>query len=354
MTKPSEKTSAGRLTIDDRSLKLHRDCIGGMLSSWWGEVGWQLPRATTRNELLVALEPLKDHSDKYDINRLLLASTETATAEEIREQRKRNEFAIEKMHEAQDKQRSCLDLFSQAQMVLGHALPAQVDGVKARISERQAELQAADRAYEDACALQRDIARKLDEMEAGYAQDELLMFIKIRFIERKKKYARNPENLANAIAGLPLCPTISFMGAWQSYLRCSKLDREPHHRFQIFEKLQSTWRKSRKSKVPLLEFFRKEIIALPKTKMVNKVDPITGEEFDDKSLNMIRYLLVNDWPVWALAIRKSFEFQVEIERVPFMICANFAKVQKDPATPIALVLGSTEKNPNWVINPIKH
>jgi hypothetical protein len=325
-----------------------------MLSCWWGEVGWQLPRATTRNELLEALEPLKDHPDKYDINRLLLASTESAKAEEIREQRKRNEFAIAKMHDAQEKQRSCLDLFSQAQMVLGHALPEQVDAVKARISERQAERQAADRAYEDACALQRAVANKLDEMEAGYAQDELLMFIKTRFIEGKKKYARNPENLANAIAGLPLCPTIPFMGAWQSYVRCSKLDCGPHHRFQIFETLQSTWRKSRKSEVPLLEFFRQEIIALPKTKMVRKDDPITGEEFDDKALNMIRYLLVNDWPVWALAIKKSFEFQVEIERVPFMICANFTKVQRDPGTSVALVLGATEKNPNWVINPIRH
>ena len=354
MTKTNKKTSAGRRTVDDPSLKLHRDRIVGMLSCWWGEVGWQLPRATTRHELQAALEPLKDHSDKYDINRLLLASTESPTAEEIRKQRKRNEFAIAKMHDAQDKQRSCLDLFSQAQMVLGHALPAQIDAVKARISERQAELQAADRAYEDACALQRDIAKKLDEMEAGYAQDQLLMFIKTRFIEGKKKYARNPENLANAIAGLPLCPTIPFMGAWQSYVRCSKLDCEPHHQFQIFEKLQSTWRKSRKSEVPLLEFFRQEITALAKTKMVKKVDPITGEEFDDKALNMIRYLLVDNWPVWALAIRKSFEFQVEIERVPFMICANFTKVQRDPGTSVALVLGATEKNLNWAINPIKH
>ena len=88
--------------------------------------------------------------------------------------------------------------------------------------------------------------------------------------------------------------------------------------------------------------------------MVKKVDPITGEEFEDIGLNMIRQLLVNDWTVWALAIRKSFELQVEIERVPFMICANFAKVQRDPGTHVALVLGATEKNPNWVINPIKH
>jgi hypothetical protein len=106
--------------------------------------------------------------------------------------------------------------------------------------------------------------------------------------------------------------------------------------------------------LPLLEFFQQEITALSKNKMVKKVDPITGEEFEDKVLNMVRYVLVNDWPIWALAIRKSFEFQVEIERVPFMICANFTKVQRDPGTSVARVLGTTEKNKNWAINPINH
>lgn len=325
-----------------------------MLSCWWGEVGWQLPRATTRSELLAALDPLKDHPDRYDINRLLLASKESATAEEIRKQRKQNESAIKQLYEGQHKQRSCMDVFTQTQMVLGQASPSQAEQVKSRIAERKADLEAANAAYDDACRMQRDLAKKLDEMEAGYAQDELLVFIKTRFIDPEKKYARNPENLANAIAGLPLCPTVPFMGAWQSYVRCSSLDCEPHHRFELFETLQSIWRKSRKSNLPLLEFFRQKITALSKTKTVKKVDPITGEEFEDKALNMIRHVLVNDWTVWALAIRKSFEFQVEIERVPFMICANFTKVQSDPGTHVALVLGATEKNPNWVINPIKH
>jgi hypothetical protein len=291
MTKTNKKTSAGRPTVDDPSLKRHRDRIVGMLSCWWGEVGWQLQRATTRNELLAALEPLKDHPDRYQITRLLLPSPDSPTAEEIREQRKKNESAIAKMYEAQQKQRSSLDLFTQAQMALSQASPNQVDAVKTRIAERKAELEAASTAYEDACRMQRDVAKKLDEIEAGYAQDELLMFIKTRFIEAKKKFARNPENLANAIAGLPLAPTVPFMGAWQSYVRCSKLECEPHHRFQLFETIQSIWNKSRKSTLPLLEFFHQEITALQKTITVKKVDPITGEELKDKALNMVRHAL---------------------------------------------------------------
>lgn len=342
MTQTDKRTSAGRPTIDDPSLKLHRDHIVGMLSCWWGEVGWQLPRATERDELLLALEPLKDHPDRYHINRLLLPSSKSATAEEIREQRKQNESAIERMYEDQQKQRSTLDLFTQTQMALGQASPSQLEAVKTRIAQRKGELEAASTAYDDSCRMQRDMSNKLEEIEAGYAQDELLMFIKTRFIEAKKKFARNPENLANAIAGLPLAPTVPFMGAWQSYVRCSKLECEPHHRFQLFETIQSIWNKSRKSAIPLLEFFHQEITALPKSITIKKTDPITGEEFTDKLLNMVRHTLENDWPIWRLAIKKSFEFQVEIERVPFLVCANFTKVQRDPGTPVALVLEETE------------
>jgi hypothetical protein len=339
-----DKKTSGRRTIDNGSLKLHRDRIVGMLSCWWGEVGWQLPRATTRDELLSALQPLKDHPDRHEINRLLLPSSKSATAEEIREQRRQNESAIKIMYEDQPKQRSALDIFTQTQMALDQALPAQMEAVNALIAQRKGELEAANTAYEDACSLQLDVAKELDEIEAGYAQDELLMFIKSRFIEAKKKFARNPENLANAIAGLPLAPTVPFMGAWQSYVRCSKLECDQHHRFQLFETIQSIWNKSRKSPVPLLKFFHQEITSLQKTVTVTKVDPITGEEFKDKALNMIRHALENDWPIWKLAIRKSFEFQVEIERVPFLICANFTKVQRDPGTQVALVLEESENS----------
>lgn len=37
------------------SLIAQRTVIYDMLSCWWGEVGWQLPRATTREELRAAL-----------------------------------------------------------------------------------------------------------------------------------------------------------------------------------------------------------------------------------------------------------------------------------------------------------
>jgi hypothetical protein len=179
-------------------------------------------------------------------------------------------------------------------------------------------------------------------MEAGFAQGELLMFIDKRLI--KGKYARNPENLANAMAGLPYTQGVHFMGAWQSYVRCSKLPCAPHHRFQIFETVQSIWKKSRKSKVRTVEFFHQEITALPKTAKI--VDPTTKKESEDRVENGVRSYLLNFWPIWSLAIEKSLESPVEQDRVPFLICSNFTKVQSDPKTSVLMVLGATEKTKN--------
>jgi len=344
MNRKAKNTSTGRPTVDDDWLSTHRDALVDMLSCWWGEVGWELPRATTREELWAALEPVREHPNRHRISRLLLVSSESATPDQIREERKANEEAIKAIYEARDRQRTCLDAVTQAEMAKGQASPEQMKDVDAQASKRKADLEGASRAYDAARKEQQDIEKKLDQMEAGFAQDELLMFIDKRFIHGR--YARTPRKLADAMAGLPYTQGVHFMGAWQSYARCSKLDCPPHPRFQLFETIQSIWNKSRKSKLPLLEFFHQQITALPKTITVKRVDPISGKEFEDKIQNVIRYLLVDSWPIWTLAIKKSFEFQVEIERVPFLICANFAKVQRDPRTSVALVLGTTEGTGN--------
>jgi hypothetical protein len=136
------------------------------------------------------------------------------------------------------------------------------------------------------------------------------------------------------------------MGAWQSYVRCSKLPCPPHHHFRLFETIQSIWKKSQKSKLPLVEFFYQEIAALPKTVVLNTVDPVTQKEERNKSENGVRSYLMDNWPIWSLAIEKSLASPVEPERVPFVISSNFKKVQSDPKTSVALVLGATEKTKN--------
>jgi hypothetical protein len=342
MNRKTKNTSAGRPTVDDFGLSTHRNSVVDMLSCWWGEVGWQLLRATTREELWAALEPVKEHPNRHRISRLLLVSSESATAEQIRGKRRANEEAIKEIYEAQARQRTCLDAVTLAEMAKGQASLEQMKDVDVQVSRRKGELKEANTAYDAACAVQQALATQLDQMEAGYAQDQLLMFIDKRFINGK--YARTPLNFANAMAGLPYTQGVDFMGTWQSYGRCSKLFCAPHHRFQVFETLQSIWKRSGKSKLSILEFFHQEITALPKT--VKIIDPITQKESEDRFENGVRTYLLNFWPIWSLALERSLESPVEQDRMPFSISTNFTKIQSDPKTSVLMVLGPTEKTKN--------
>jgi hypothetical protein len=344
MKRKTKNISAGRPTIDDESLGAHRNIVGDMLSCWWGEVGWQLPRATTREKLREALEPLENHPDRHRINRLLLESSVSAKAEDIRAGRESNGHAIAKIYEAQEKQRTCMDLVNQAQMAVSQASPEQIKAVKAQVSKKLADLEEANLQHVTACKAQEDFQKNLDLMEAGFAQDELLMFINSRFI--KGKYARNPENLANAIAGLPFAYGVYFTGVWQSYARCSKLDYPSHPQFQLFEIVESAWKKSQQSNRPLLEVFQQQVNTLPKNRTVKSIDPITGAEFEQKVENGLRSSLLRDWSIWRLAIEKTLDSSDERARIPFLVCANFTIVQRDPKTSVLLVLAAAEKAKN--------
>ena len=94
MNRKTRNTSAGRPTVDDFWLSTHRDSLVDMLSCWWGEVGWQLTRANTREELRAALVPLKEHPNRHRISRLLIVNPDSATAEQIREQNLSRDHSI--------------------------------------------------------------------------------------------------------------------------------------------------------------------------------------------------------------------------------------------------------------------
>lgn len=70
---------------------------------------------------------------------------------------------------------------------------------------------------------------------------------------------------------------------------------------------------------------------------------MTEEEFEDQADNWIRSHLLDLWPIWSLAIQKSLESTVEPDRVPFLICANFTVIQRDPKTSVLLVLQGADK-----------
>lgn len=345
MTRRAKNASSGRPTLEDHWLRANRDSLVDMLSCWWAEVGWQLTRATTREELGAALRPLKEHSNRHLISRLLLPSSDAATAEDIRGERRVYGEAISNIYEADSRERRGSDLVREAEYAQSQVGPEDKDAAKTvalQLSKRKAEWETAKREVERSRVAQQTLQEKLDRMEAGYAQGELLMFIEKRFI--KGRYARNPLNLANAMAGLPYSQGVHFLGAWQSYVRCSKFDYPwPHFRFQVFQTSESLWKGSQKSGLAPVEFFREGIRALPKTALLRTPQSRAQGREQQRSENFLRSYLVDNWTYLRLAIVRSLESPpVEAERMPYIIGTNFAKIQREPKTAVDLVLAAAE------------
>jgi hypothetical protein len=173
---------------------------------------------------------------------------------------------MRKVYEAQEREIKCRAWAAEAEVALVQAPEHKKEAVKAKIAERSAQLQIIINEHEAARQDQQSLEQKLDGMEAAFAQEELLKFILKRFINGG--YARDPLNVANATAGLPYTQGVRFIGAWESYIRCSKLPCSiwPHFRYELFKTIESLWNDSRISELPPVEFFKREILELPRTK----------------------------------------------------------------------------------------
>jgi hypothetical protein len=318
-----DEQKLGRRTISDARLGSNRDAILNMLCPWWPDVGWQLVTATTRVELRQALQPATVHGNKQYVDRLLRATDVTSDAPQVRKRRIALGNAVKAMHDAQAKRNKCMEQCREIEFAWSQATPDQVEFVKREFPTRRAACQdAQDQAF-TAETKERALENELLDMEAAYSQDELLMFI------TKAKYALNPLNLANAMAGLPNAIDVPFLGAWQSHARCSKLDcSEPYSfHYELFETIQSIWERSKSSSSPLFEFFALEVKALPKT--VVTTHPTMGTNRVD---NYVRAKLCENWWYLQRAIERSLQAKDDPRPMHFIIASNFDKIIAEPRT----------------------
>lgn len=341
MNRKTKDTSAGRPTVDDPSLSANRDSLVWLLSVSWGDIGWQLPRATTREELKQALKPLEGHPSGDRIARFVRLTSTDASAEEIRKETKVLGKAIERLRESQSQHDKCADEFRQAEWAMSQTKPEQVEIVKAELSKRRAKCETAQSELDAARVAERALEQRVTDMEASFAQDELLKFIKKRFIDGE--YARHPLNFANAIAGLPNATGFPFLGVWQSYARCSKLEcrQWPHFQFRVFETIESIWKKCQVTSTSPVELFRQQIRALPKTVLVKAEPPEQGGS--QRTENYLRTYLLDNSLYLKRAIERTLEADVEPDRMPFVIFSNFGKILAEPRTAADSVLAAAER-----------
>lgn len=324
----------GRPTIDDETLIEARDAIVWLLSVSWGEIGWQLPRATTLEELAAAIEPLRGHANEQYVTVLLRSEFVVSTAEEVRTARKSLGKAIEDCRLAREHHDKCVAASRTAEFAMNDSEPAKQGIFFAELLRGWRETATAQRNREAAELVEKNLDKELRAKEAGFALSELLDFV------TKKKYARNPLRLANAIAGLP------DMRWEQSYARCSaiKCGSWPQFQFRLFRTIKAIWnRRVHHPELPITQLFKQEVERLPKTVVIDVPQPPPDPPKRGKVENALRSHFAENWRHLRLAIEEVVVSENHAEQVPFLVLSHFTRNIGKPRTPQDSILIAQEK-----------
>jgi len=324
----------GRPSVDDATLSAKRDALVWLLSATWADIGSQLPQATSLEELGLALEPLRGHASEHDVVLFLRRTSVTATAKEIRAKRKEHALLSERSREAQTTHDSCVDACRVAESAMNKAQSEQQQSMLFELLKRWRKAAEARSELKAAQIAEKTIREQLRDEEAGFAQNELLDFIK------RGKYARNPLGLANAMAALP------DMTWEQSHARCSKIKcgQWPTFPIRIFETIKRIWnRRNSHPDLALPQLFRQEIEKLPKTVLASVLQPFPHSVKKRKIDNPVRCHLAENWRYLRLAIEEVAGLEVPPGRVPFLILSHFNENMAKPRTPLDLILITNER-----------
>jgi hypothetical protein len=314
----------GRRTIEQSQLSANLDALVGMLCSWWPHVGWELTTATKREHLQKALLPLKDHSNRYLIDRLSRRTEVTAVeAPEIRKKRVIYGKAVKRRRSSQIERDRFANECRELESAINAARPEQIDGVLREFLKQGTAYHATYSKASIAEKEEEEIEKELLAMESAFAQDQLVLFI------TKGKYALDPWNLAKAMAGLPYAIEIPFLGAMQSHARCAALSCPawPSYRYQIFETIRCCWERSEHSTLSPADVLQNEIRNLPK--VIMQTHPTMGRH---KCENYVRSYLCENWWDLQRAVELSLKTADDPRPMHFTIAANLDLCIGQPKT----------------------
>jgi hypothetical protein len=324
----------GRPTPGDHTLGADRDALVWLLSVAWPDIGWELPRATTLEELRGALEPWRGHPSEQTVVHFLRPTSVGATPEEIRAMRKTLGEEIKRLRGAQEWNDRCLETSHTLELAMNDVQGDQRQAMAMELFGAWGENKKAREALKLARETETKLTEELRDKEAGFAQAELLDYI------TKKKYARNPLGLANAMAGLP------DLGWPQSHERCSKMTcgQWPAFQFQIVKIIATIWnRRGSYSELPIVQLFRQEIDNLSRNVIVSYQPAFGSPAINAKRENPLRAHLADNWRSLRLALEEVVGLETHPDRMPFLIASRFAKNLAKPRTPQDLVHNAREK-----------
>ena len=314
------KKRAGRPTpINDATLVGHAGELNWLLGSAWADIGWQLQHVRKPDDIRAAFEPLRDSSHRGFLNPFLRLTGEKATAADLRKSRKILQEALARQSQADERHRALLERSQLAEAALSQATPEQREGVVLLAKNRRAELEAAEKALEEAKREVESLEKKLRDQEAYYCRAEVFNFI------RSEGYACNPRNLAFAMTGLP------HISCRWSVWRCQRLKPKliELEVYRLIEFISRIWERRRSGdEHALFDLFEAAIHALPK---------------DD----YMRTRLAEYWRDFKEAIQTGIQEEqkpgIHPKRAPYMIASSFYKNVARSKTAVDRLLTEQER-----------
>jgi hypothetical protein len=351
----------GRRTLSNGILLGHRDRLVSFLSLTWPEVGWRLLSAHTAEKVQEAFSVFRGNEREYLIKRFFDSSSAAAcTTKDLRRLAKDIEVATAEVSRYHNKKDQSERAFNEAEIAMKMAGLLKTEDenqqnvptlseegtnldereqqlLRAEYEKRRSDLNLATIVENQAQTKEASLRGELESKENFFAQAELAEFISVG------KYARNPLQLANAMAGLPQM-------RWErSYARCSKLPCTgwPTFDFSIFDTIERIWKLRHDCPgLSIVELFRNEIEKLPRTvEYVAQQTVQNGEIMEEKKSRMpnnVRSYLA-DFRYLRLAIEEALKSNQLPYRVPFLIASNLNRNHKTMTTAVHLVLAAPER-----------
>jgi hypothetical protein len=309
------------LTIEDDELWQRRDDFISLLCNAWGDVGWRLASARTRDELRAAVHTITDATPReHELLQPFLHETaieasavaRRATRKTLRAVIPEEETRVATVRDRRDRLRDAKHAVKATSAEPGPIIRAEHETRRQAVTDASRELTEiqAERSVLE--------AQRADQ-EAARAQDELLAFVRVH------KYVFNPRNFAFAMAGLP------DLGWWESFRRCGKSQSQlwPSSRYRIFEVFTECWQgRSDTSKATLLNALRIATLAT---------------DVRDRSWIPVRADLSENWRYVRLAVEETDLDGALPEPVPYRLLNAYVAQRSKPRSPEEIVLAERDR-----------
>jgi hypothetical protein len=211
---PEEKTSRRKRysPLSDAQLTDRRDQLVQFLESAWGPIGWDLRSARKPADVERAIASTGFENTGYRDLLLPFARAVTCKTDlpRMRVLRRKIRKLNNECYEAFQAKQPANDALQQAQLALTNCSEANLKRLKLECTKRHRQANNINERYAALDQERNILAAELQQLEAAFAQSELLKIV------RSSRYSYTPLHLANGLAGVP------YIGWRHSVTRCSQ------------------------------------------------------------------------------------------------------------------------------------